>query len=57
MVNPNYHTPSHLTLGEIESALNHAGVSPGDLFAAVLASLRVLSNTYGQASRLVFWFQ
>jgi hypothetical protein len=55
-----WHTPSWLNLGELEIALNHAGLKTDDQspqFRAVIASMRILSETYGDENvRLVFWF-
>ena len=55
-----WHTPSWLKLGELEMALNHAGLKMDDQspqFRAVIASMRILSETYGDENvRLAFWF-
>jgi hypothetical protein len=60
IVDRELHTPSWLTLEEIEAALRHAkvdvpGVSPW--FAATMAAMREFDLRSGSCvSRLVFWF-
>ena len=55
-----WHTPSWLRLSELEKALEHAGLKLAEQspeFSAVVASMRVLANAYGDENvRLVFWF-
>lgn len=57
---PDVHTPSWLRLRELEKALDHAGLKLADQspeFTAVLATMRILSDAYGDENvRLVFWF-
>ena len=57
---PDFHTPGWLRLSELEKALDHAGLKLSDQspeFSAVLSSMRVLANAYGDENvRLVFWF-
>ena len=57
---PDLHTPSWLKLNELETALKHAGLKleeQSPQFRAVIASMRVFSETYGGDNvRLVFWF-
>lgn len=57
---PDFHTPSWLRLSELEKALDHAGLKLAEQspeFTAVMASMRVLSDAYGDENvRLVFWF-
>jgi hypothetical protein len=54
------HSPSWLTLSEIEQALAHFGIARGKLgfdFRAALACLAELDGALGaERSRLVFWF-
>jgi len=55
-----WHTPSWLKLDELDIALRRAGLKIEDQspqFRAVIASMRKLSETYGDENvRLVFWF-
>lgn len=58
--NPNWHTPSWLTLIEIERALENFEIAtesiPGE-FQAIIAAMKMLESHLGAGkTRLVFWF-
>jgi hypothetical protein len=58
--NPNWHTPSWLTLSELELVLaqcvESTGVVPPE-YQAITSAMRSLADAYGRDNvRLVFWF-
>ncbi|MFK5924139.1 MAG: hypothetical protein QM496_18330 [Verrucomicrobiota bacterium] len=57
MVRPDFHTSSHLTVSEIEDALEKARIAPGPLLNTVLLALRALTTSFGERCRIVFWFE